>query len=250
IEESQSETYDLIVVYSEEDIKSPRDKSRKETKEATPFFGKCDIFNDTYIYFLSKCQETGIRAALAISKDIIGPGLFHGFWTYNKKWIKNQGKIFSNFLYDKFTPKTIEQRKGFELLMSSGDIRIFNDRKLIRIFRDKLKTYEIFKEFAIPSIKIKSLSEEDIYLAKKKLDRLLKEHKYRDDFHDGYMIKDRSRASGLGTGADDFAGTEQQEGNPWLGYPVNQPWELFWLIFGIFQSKGNLFQIQNCLNFG
>ena len=195
---SKAEKYDLIVIYSEEDVKSPRDKSCKETKEATPFFGKCDIFNDSYVYFLSRCREAGIKAALATSKDIVGPGLFHGFWTYNKEWVKKQGKIFSNFLYDKFTPKTIEQRKRFELLMSSGGICIFNNRKLVRIFRDKLKTYEIFREFAIPSIKIKSLSEEDIYLAKKKLDRLLKEHKYRDDFYDGYIIKDRSRASGLG----------------------------------------------------
>ncbi len=178
--------YDLIVVYSDGNAKSAKDKSYSGK---APFFGELEIYNDSYSYFLLRCKKIGIRAAFATSKDIIGPGLFQSFWTYDKKWTRYADKAYSRVLFDKFTPTTIEQRGKFKLLTSSKSIYTFNNKKLADIFQNKLDTYEYFKEFAIPSVKIKNPSKEEIYLAKTELDKLLKKHKYRNDFK-SYLIKD------------------------------------------------------------
>jgi glutathione synthase/RimK-type ligase-like ATP-grasp enzyme len=190
--DSNVKIYDLIIVYSEDNAKSAKDKSYRGK---VPFFGECKIYNDSYNYFLLRCKKMGIRAALATSKDIIGPGLFQSFWTYDKKWIRNAGKAHSRILFDKFTPTTIEQRGKLKLLTPSKFIYTFNNKKLVDIFQNKLYTYKYFKEFAIPSVKINNPSKEEIYLAKTKLDKLLKRHKYRNDFK-GYLIKDRCGSGG------------------------------------------------------
>ena len=82
------EQYDVIVIYSESAANSARDK---HYRGRSPFSPKTryKIYNDSYSYFLLKCKKIGIKAAFTTSKDIIAPGLFKSFWTYDKKWIRN-----------------------------------------------------------------------------------------------------------------------------------------------------------------
>jgi len=182
--------FDLIVVFSEYYAKSAQDKSYK-----APFSGKYEIYNDSYNYFLSKCKEANIKAAFVTSKDIIGPGLFQSFWTYNKKLIRNEHKAYSKLIFDRFGRINSEQKNKLKLLTSSKSIHIFN-KKVQELFGNKLNTYKYFKEFVMPTVEIKDISKESILLAKAKLDKLLKKHK--EDFNDNYIIKRKYGASGIG----------------------------------------------------
>jgi len=139
----------------------------------------------------------GISAAFATSKDIIGPGLFQGFWTYDKEWIRNSSKAYSRIFFDKFTPRSIKQKNKLKLLTSSKSIYMFNNKKIKDIFQNKINTYKHFKEFAIPTVEITNLLKRKIVLAKTKLDKLLKKHRYRVDFNDSYIIKDKTGAGGF-----------------------------------------------------
>lgn len=190
-------TYDVIVVYSESDANSARDK---HYREKSPFSskGRCGIYNDSYRYFLLKCKKMGIKAAFTTSKDIIESGLFQSFWTYyNKEWVRNYGKAYSQVLFDKFTPDNIKQKNKLKLLTSSKSVYTFNNKKMKDIFNDKLNTYKHFREFAIPTVEITSPLKRKIILAKTELDKLLKKHRHKIDFNDNYIIKDRTGAGGF-----------------------------------------------------
>lgn len=191
---NKPQLYDLIVIYSEF-ANSAGDKKYRE-KAPFSFKDRYEIYNDSYSYFLLKCRKIGIKAAFATFRDIIGPGLFKSFWTYNKKWIRHSGRAYSRVLFDKFTPTSAEQQKKLKLLTSSKEIYMFNNRKIIDIFQNKLNTYKCFKKFAIPSVEITSPSKQKIILAKIELDRILKKHKCKIDFKNGCIIKDNTGAGG------------------------------------------------------
>ena len=182
--------YGIIVVYSESITNSARDR---HYIEKSPFSSKGNyrIYNDGYSYFLLRCKKMGIKAAFATSKDIIGLGLFQSFWTYDKGWVRNYGKAYSHVIFNKFDPSNVKQKNKLKLLTSSKSIYIFN-KELVKFFRNKSNTYILLKEFAVPTIKIKSLSKKNLYLAKNKLDKLLKNHKHKKDFFNNYLIKDES----------------------------------------------------------
>ena len=185
---SKMKAYDVIVVYSESIANSAKDK---KYKEKTPFSSKkrYKIYNDSYRYFLSKCKKMGISVAFATSKDIIGPGLFKSFWTFDKDWIRNFDVAYSRILFDKFTPVARAQKNKLKLLTSAKNIYMFNNKKIIDIFQNKLNTYKQFSEFTIPTVEITNPSKKTIIQAKVKLDRLLKKHRLKQDFINGYIIK-------------------------------------------------------------
>ena len=188
--------YDVIVVYSESVANSARDR---HYREKSPFSskGSYGIYNDSYRYFLLRCKKMGIKAAFAISKDIIGLGLFQSFWTYDKEWVRNYGKAYSQVLFDKFAPAGIKQKNKLKLLTSSKSIHMFNDKKIKDIFWNKINTYKHFKEFSVPTVEITNLSKREIILAKTKLDKLLKRHRHKADFNDSYIIKDKTGTGGF-----------------------------------------------------
>lgn len=189
-------TYDVIVVYSESDS---HNAISKKDLENTPFSSKggCGIYNDSYRYFLLRCKKMGIKTAFATSKDIIGPGLFHNYWTYTHKWVRKHGKAYSKVLFDKFTPFTVKQKNKLKLLTSSKSIYTFNNRNITALFQNKLNTYNTFKEFAIPTVEIANPSKQKMLLAKTRLDKILKNHKYSGDFGEGCIIKDITGACGF-----------------------------------------------------
>lgn len=186
--------FDSIIVFSEYCAKSAQDNSYNEE---APFSGKYKIYNDSYSYFLLKCKEASIKAAFVTSKDIIGPGLFQSSWTYDEEWVRNDCKAYSELIFDRFGRINPEQKNKLKLLISSKSIYIFN-KKTQELFGNKLNTYKYFKEFVIPTVEIKDISKKNLYLAKAKLDKLLKKHKNKEDFNDNYIIKRKCGASGIG----------------------------------------------------
>ena len=189
-------TYDVIVVYSGSDSNNA---ISQENLGKTPFLSKggWGVYNDSYRYFLLRCKKMGIKAAFATSKDIIGPGLFQNFWTYNHKWVRKHGRAYSQVLFNKFTPDTAEQENELKLLTSSRYVYRFHNKKITDLFQNKLNTFKHFKEFAIPTVKIANPSKQEMVLAKSRLDKLLKQHKSEADFNEGYIIKDITGAGGF-----------------------------------------------------
>lgn len=189
-------SYDVMIVYSESNANSAKDS---QYIEKSPFSieGRCGIYNDSYSYFLMRCKKMGIKAAFTTSENIIAPSLFQSFWTYNKKWIRNFNRAHSRVIFDKFTPSTAEMKNKLKLLTSSKSVYTFNNKKMKDIFQNKLNTYKNFKEFTIPTVEITNSSKEKINLAKNKLDKLLKNHKYKTDFNGSYLIKDKTGAGGF-----------------------------------------------------
>ena len=188
--------YDLIIVYSESIANDAMDKTYEEN---SPFSSNGDYggYNDSYRYFLLMCEKAGIKAAFATSKNIIGSGLFQSFWTYNNGWIRNQGNAYSQVLFNKFNPTTIEQENKLKLLTSSKSIYLFNNKKIKDIFQNKLNTFKHFNEFAIPTVEIANPSKQEMVLAKIKLDKILNTHRCGVDFNEGYIIKDITGSSGF-----------------------------------------------------
>jgi hypothetical protein len=95
---SVKKKFGIIVLYSEAIVHSARDK---KYGEKTPFSikGRRGEYNDCYRYFLLKCKKMGIEAALVSSADIIGPGLFQSFWTYDRNGLEMMDKrILESFL--------------------------------------------------------------------------------------------------------------------------------------------------------
>jgi len=176
------------VIYTESIANSAKDK---KYKEKTPFSSKkrYKIYNDSYRYFLLRCKKMGIKAAFATSKDIIGPGFFQSFWTFDKDWVRNFSRAYSKILFDKFTPVTCAQKNKLKLLTSAKNIYMFNNKKIIDIFQNKLNTYKQFSELTIPTVEITNPSKKTIIQAKVKLDILLKKHRLKLDFINGYLIK-------------------------------------------------------------
>jgi len=194
--------FDVILVYSG-NANSARDG---HYREKYPFSSKGSrgIYNDSYRYFLLRCKKMGIKAAFAASKDIIGSGLFQSFWTYDKEWVRNYTKAHSQVLFDKFTLGSIKQKHKLKLFTSSKSVYMFNNKIIKDLFENKLHTYKYFKEFVMPTVEITNPSKRKIILAKTKLDKLLKKHRYEADFNDGYIIKDKTGAGGFKIHKIDF----------------------------------------------
>lgn len=201
---SEIKDFDVIVVYSESVANSPRDE---QYREKSPFSskGSHEGYNDSYRYFLLRCQKMGVEAAFVSSKDIIGPGFFQSFWTYDEEWIRNDGQAHSQVIFDKFTPSSVKQENKLRLLTSSKSVRLFNNKIIKDIFQNKLSTYGHFDEFAIPTVEINSPQKRKIVLAKGRLDKLFKSHKNGIDFQDGHVLKDKTGVSGYKIYKVDFA---------------------------------------------
>ena len=192
----KNEKFDVMVVYSETTAKSARD-SQYKGRSPFPRTEKNGEYNDSYSYVLSRCKKTGMKAAFTTSRDIIGPGLFRSYWTYDSKWTKHPGKASSAVLFDKFTPSTIAQQDRLELMESSPSVYNFSNKEIKDIFLNKLNTYKYFREFAIPTVAVANPSQRTIAQAKGTLDAVLDNHRYEMDVDDGYILKDQTGSGGF-----------------------------------------------------
>lgn len=186
---------DVLIVYSEGAAKS----ANSSPTTTSPFSPRsnCAHYNLAYAYFLEICAKHCLSAGFCTSNDVTDSGRCKSFWTYNDgSWKKELHSASSKLIFDKFTPKTKKQQQLRDLLFSSTNVKAFNDQYLFDLFLNKQKTYEMFKEFSIPSVQISSKKKTDIIMAMQNLKQKMKEHNHQDDFSDDYILKDQFGAGG------------------------------------------------------
>lgn len=191
-----SSKFDVLIIYSGAIAHSA---ASRRYHQNTPFSlrGRHKNYNDSYRYFLQSCRKIGLNAAFSTSKDISGPGRCQSYWTYNQKWIRHQNIGTSKLIYDKFTPKTTADNKQYKLLTSNSSIHTFNNRKLTQIFQNKLRTYQQFKEFTVPTVAFNEPSRKILLQAKSKLDKLILKSNIKLNSEKDYLVKDKRGAGGF-----------------------------------------------------
>lgn len=188
--------FDVVIVYDNQLTHSASDSNYRE---AAPFsihdsYANC---NATYKYFLNYCRRQGLRAAFTTVEDITGSGLFRSAWIYTTQWERVNQSIHTDFIFDKFWALAPQHKKKFSLLMSPpAKIELFNDFSIRIVFDDKLKTYQSFPEYTIPTVAINVLSPHTTHLAQTALQKLIKKHPYSQDFTTDLVIKDRFGSGG------------------------------------------------------
>jgi hypothetical protein len=188
--------FDVLVVYSQALAHSA---SESDASCTTPFasWSRRANYNDAYAYFLKTCARNNLTAAFTTSADIIGTGKCRSYWLFQKnKWIKVNKPCSSNLIFDKFSPINIDQKLKRKLLFSSSRIKPFNNHYLFQLFFDKYKTYLKLKPFSIPTVAIADTKLVSIEKALKDLHRVVKNNKYKSDFTQDIVIKDRFGAGG------------------------------------------------------
>ena len=186
----------MLIVYTE---RLARSASETSLRIRTPFKrgSKNESYNLVYGYFLETCKRIGLKVAFCSSADIVGAGTCSCYWSFqNKKWLKTKHACFSKVIFDKFSPTSDEIKARRKLLFSGCDIKAFNDPELFGLFFDKLKTYEKLSDCSIPTVAIEEKTAGGIIKARKKLDKLVKEHLFSDDFGQSVVLKDRFGAGG------------------------------------------------------
>lgn len=187
-------TFDVLIVYSKHLARSADFLS----DNVAPF-GKVtrDAYNVVYGYFLKICQKNNLKAAFTTSADIIGAGKCKSYWLFeNNTWIKVKKTGYSNLIFDKFSPTSLEGRASRNLLFSSPAIKPFNPPYLFNLFFDKQKTYKKLHKFSIPTVTIKNSTKRGIEKACKTLKSLIEKHPHKKDFSDDLVMKDRFGCGG------------------------------------------------------
>jgi hypothetical protein len=189
-------TLDVLVVQSA-NLAASASVTDAHSKHPFLLNSKQAHYNQSYEYFLEKCQQSGIKAGLTTSADIIGPGTCSNYWTASLgNWKKVDNRAKSLQIFDKFLPVSPLRASERQLMLSDEAIMPFHDAKLFDIFCDKLLTYQKFPQYAIPTVSIKTSKIADIKLALKRLKALIEKPRFAGDFSAKVVLKDRYGASG------------------------------------------------------
>ena len=138
-----------------------------------------------------------MKAGFTTSADIIGPGTCASYWTFSAdNWTKVNKQAGSTQIFDKISPDSKNRTVERDVLFSSRKIIPFNDDELFNTFFDKLQTYKELAEYAIPTIQVNSSALQDIDVAYKKLQLLVKNAAFAEDFSTDIVLKDRFGAGG------------------------------------------------------
>lgn len=164
----------------------------------TPFPpGIHESCNTAYSYFLTICHKLGITAGFASSYDIIGPGICANYWTFGRKaWHKHRTPCYSTLIFDKFSPKTTQNKARRQLLFSSPTIISYNNPTLFNLFFDKQKTYDALSLHSIPTVSLGKNTLMGIQKSCQSLAKLLYTHPGSHDFSRDIIMKDRFGAGG------------------------------------------------------
>lgn len=188
--------FDVLVVYSDGIATSASYLDPAITKPFLKSSGR-ENYNHSYAYFLETCFKKGLKAAFTTSADIIAPAKCKSYWTYSKKgWAKSQQICFAPLIFDKFSPITKLQRERRSVLFSTMKIQPFNSSYIYDLFFDKKKTFDVLKEYTIPTVKIKNSSYNEISNALNSLNALIENHPSSKDFSDEIVLKDQYGAGG------------------------------------------------------
>lgn len=188
--------FDVLVLYSSAAATSA---SKFQLGVKTPFSKKSGKYhyNAAYGYLLDNCKERGLRAALSTSADIVGPGTCKSYWTHTKQgWHKHQTTCYAEKIFDKFSSIHATSKEAWNMLFANPAIKSFNNNYLINLFSDKLRSYEVLNNFAIPTVEIKSRSRKSINAAMQELKQINNQHVNKEDFASAFILKDRYGAGG------------------------------------------------------
>lgn len=192
----QITTFDLLIVYSERMAKSANSSSVDITAPFTKASGN-ESYNLVYSYFLEICRKRNLKAAFTTSADIVGAGRCQSYWLFKQgSWVKVRKTGFSKFIFDKFSPTRKTIKKNRNLLFSSSRVRPFNNPYLFDLCFDKQKTYDRLHNFSIPTVTINGNTREGVNKALKLLKEKTTRHKYKLDFLEELVMKDRFGAGG------------------------------------------------------
>lgn len=189
--------FDVLVVY---DARLAHSAADGTYTEKAPFarassYANC---NASYQYFLLTCKRQGLQAAFATTQDIIGPGTFKAFWTFTTRWQRIVQPAKTNLVFDKFSTLADEHRACSAVLLAKpNQVTLFHNPMIRELFDDKLKTYQSFPKYTIPTVKINLQSARTIQSAKHKLQVLLQCHANTTDFTDTLVIKDQFGMGGM-----------------------------------------------------
>lgn len=154
-------------------------------------------YNNAYEYFLETCAKHDLRAAFTTTADITGAGECRSYWIFKeKKWEKVNRPAYAELIFDKFSPLSKKQVRNRTLLFSNKNVQPFNNKQLLELFFDKLKTYNEFEKFTIPTVLIKNSESKTIQDALHSLNKLRAEHRFGNDFSSSIVVKDQFGAGG------------------------------------------------------
>lgn len=166
----------------------------------TPFDPQSEqhTYSKSYAYFLQECTRQGITAALTSTEDIVDVGECRAAWVYDRAWKRVQTPMRTHIIFNKFSLNEDAHKKAGALLISHPDkIILFHDQYTRSILDDKLKTYQAFPEYAVPTVAVRSLSPADMQVAHEKLTRLIRTQSNPRDFSSVILLKDRFGAGGM-----------------------------------------------------
>lgn len=187
--------FDVMVLYIDSGTISR--KNQRKIFFPFPTTNERHRYNRTYAFLLNECQKKGLSAAFTSSDKIIGPGEFQGYWTYDGvQWVWNKGKAKTRVIFDKFTPRSDDDRNKYQLMISDSRIKTFKSPHLLQLFRDKWKTYQKFTSVAIPTVPITHKTKSAIIEKQLELDQLVQQHSSKSDFSKQYIVKDQFGAGG------------------------------------------------------
>src|SRR3989339_253689 len=168
-----------------------------DAKNKKPFNKKDEhILNCAYQYFFSICKKKKLSVVFTTLNDINKNNLLNGAWRYDKKWKKDFNFFQPKVIFSRCSPKNKQEKEIYKNFFYSSRKLALNDPTLTEVFEDKFKTYQIFKKYAIPTASINYLSAADILTAQSKLEKILQQHKNKQDFKYGFLIKDRFGTGG------------------------------------------------------
>ena len=188
--------FDIMIVYDAHSAYSAADFAYHES---APFAARGKYFhcNDTYQYFIRYCKQQGLSVALTTTNDIDAKGQFQSFWTYANHWQRHPGMATAKVIFDKFSNLTPHNCQVHKFLITAlKPLPIFHNQAMRILFDNKLKTYQQFPRYAIPTVKVDSLTKASIRQAKNALCALCDHHPYRDDFNADLVLKDQFGMSG------------------------------------------------------
>lgn len=187
----QAKQFDVVIAYDGHIAEGASDKSYRGR---TPFarMGEHFEYNKSYEYFLKYCKKVGLRAGFASTTDITAKGLFKAVWIFEKKWKRMRQLVEASIVFDKFSNQdTFNAKYDNKLKNNIHGVKYFHDPNIRSIFDNKLKTYNVFPQFAIPTAKIDITSSSTITSAQKVLSSQIKEHRNTDDFTKLFVLKDQ-----------------------------------------------------------
>ncbi len=183
---------DVLVVYAGEIANSATSQDRGIDLPFPPDYG-ADEYNHAYAYFLTECSNQGLTAGFSTSADVTAAGTCDSYWEYTDgEWSKNADSCYAEEIFDKLSPTSQAKIASRDLLLSSSDVRPFNDPDLCETLSDKLLTYRRLPTHSIPTVAITDTSLRGVRRALASLSLLIKNHPHSQDFGPDIFLKNRS----------------------------------------------------------